>query len=149
MQYAKDICGRFGPKNDKIKTFDTGDIENMSVMLTVLRGRMLGLSWRELSELTGIDLSTLFDRCSNYLGDMIVKYDFRKENLPDQYQRAYRKGLSPETKGAIKNTHNGTLVPMEVMRDCLIMNDHHNSIDKWLNSENGHWNSRFSPEVTE
>jgi len=51
---------------------------------------MMGLSWQTIAKKENVSKSTILDRCSTYLGDICVKYNYDINGLTEEYRDCWK-----------------------------------------------------------
>lgn len=115
MQVMRDALNRYNSPNGKVRTLTEEDLPRIVQCLRILRCRMLGMTWREISDMEREDVSTLFERYTSYMGDMVAKCGFGEPSfLPVQYKDLFGSGPSSDAvRLAIDAPEKGIILPEE------------------------------------
>lgn len=136
MIFRKDEYGSVITGGDMMKSYCHSDLDTVAFCLKLIRGRMMGISWNDLSKRFGKDPKELHEMCSVYLGDVVADYDYDRNNgLPEKYSDLFNQGLSNISMKAMDNDVIGHMIPYN---DFIEYSDEI-AIDKYIRS----WEKNF------
>lgn len=113
MKVMKDALNRYKSPNGKVKALTVEDLPKIVQCHRILRCRIMGMTWREISVLEREDVSTLYERYALYMGDLVAKCGFSDPSLLPMPYRDLRAAepSSDAMRHIIDATERGVLLP--------------------------------------